>query len=269
LVNVSTTVHNGANYPKQAGLFDRVLVDAPCSCEGTTRKGGTETRMVDPTFALKKSGLQRALLRRAVQLCKPGGRIVYATCTYAPEENEAVVDAILTEFGSETVRLLPVAVVEFQSAPGLTGCDDRTFDPSLRLALRAWPHQNDTGGFFVAVPQKSGPQQPANKETAALFSPSPAMPTGGPARMTAQVLNRFGIPLPGDGDFVLFRPGRRGICLVNAGHRPPELPKPDSAGMLFIKSRHRYPKLSTAATMLLGQQATRNVINLGEPQFWA
>lgn len=149
----AVTAYDAGNLPRDFGPFDRVLADVPCSCEGTARKnpevlgrGGWEKR---PTR------VQRAILKKAVQLCRPGGRIVYSTCTYAPEENEAIVDEALSE--NAGLRLLPARVDGLLGSPGLTEWQGRSFTPDMERALRVWPHHNDTGGFFVAVLEKPGP----------------------------------------------------------------------------------------------------------------
>ncbi|MGD8498070.1 MAG: RsmB/NOP family class I SAM-dependent RNA methyltransferase, partial [Chromatiales bacterium] len=92
LINISVTAHDGTAYPNAAGRFDRVLVDAPCSGEGTLRKRSTRHTPSGPEISRRFAERQAALLKRAVALCRPGGRIVYSTCTFAPEENERVVD---------------------------------------------------------------------------------------------------------------------------------------------------------------------------------
>jgi 16S rRNA C967 or C1407 C5-methylase (RsmB/RsmF family) len=104
----------------------------------------------DPT------GAQRAILRQAVRRCRPGGRIVYSTCTYAPEENEAIIDAVLRDVGPDTLHVGPARIDGVTGSPGLTEWKGQSFHPSLANALRIWPHQNDTGGFFVAVLEKAG-----------------------------------------------------------------------------------------------------------------
>lgn len=152
VLNVTTTTYDAANYPPESGLFDRILADVPCSCEGTSRKHPSIVEETEAPGTL--SGMQTAILRKAVQLCRPGGRIVYATCTYAPEENETVVDTILREAGTETLRVLPARLDGFDHAPGLVEWQGRTFHPSLRKTMRVWPHLNDSGGFFVAVLEK-------------------------------------------------------------------------------------------------------------------
>ncbi|MEM6796008.1 MAG: RsmB/NOP family class I SAM-dependent RNA methyltransferase [Acidobacteriota bacterium] len=147
LTNVAVSRWDGSSLPQQVGLFDRVLADVPCSCEGTTRKN-TEILWRAPMHA-NLPGSQTALLRKAVQKCRPGGRVVYSTCTYAPEENEAVVDAVLRE--SPGLRVLPAGVPGLRSAPGVTSWEGQDFLPELAGTLRLWPHHNDTGGFFIAV----------------------------------------------------------------------------------------------------------------------
>ncbi|ESP88753.1 RsmB/NOP family class I SAM-dependent RNA methyltransferase [Candidatus Halobonum tyrrellensis] len=140
---------NARNYSlKHLGFdaFDRVLVDAPCSCEGTVRKNpdALETWTLDHVHEI--AGVQKGLLRRAVQATRPGGTVVYSTCTFAPEENEAVLDHVLRE---EDCRVEPWDP-PLDARPGVTGWDGETYDPDVERASRVYPHLNDTGGFFVA-----------------------------------------------------------------------------------------------------------------------
>jgi NOL1/NOP2/sun family putative RNA methylase len=127
--------------------FDATLVDVPCSCEGTIRKNPDALDDWSEEYLNEIARTQRSLLRRAVRITKQGGRVVYATCTFAPEENEAVVDTILTE---ESCTLTSVDV-PVSSTQGLTAWRDQEFDSSLHRAHRIYPHLNDTGGFFIAV----------------------------------------------------------------------------------------------------------------------
>ncbi len=126
--------------------FDRVMVDAPCTCEGTTRKSGA----AEPATGYRASiiQVQTALLRRAIQLTRPGGTIVYATCTYAPEENEAVLDAAPRE-GEVVVEPFRVPA-GLDLGPGVPAWAGQTYREDVAHAVRFWPHLNDTGGFFVA-----------------------------------------------------------------------------------------------------------------------
>jgi NOL1/NOP2/sun family putative RNA methylase len=127
---------------------DRVLVDAPCSCEGTLRKSPHIVDGWDPDGYRGLQPVQIDLLSRAVELTRPGGVVVYATCTFAPEENEAVVDAVLR---SHACSVDPITLpAGFEGSPGLDQYDAMRFDESLRETVRIYPHQNDTGGFYLA-----------------------------------------------------------------------------------------------------------------------
>ncbi len=153
--NLAVTNQDARNFslkPFEFDAFDRALVDAPCSCEGTCRKNpdALDNWTLDHVHSV--AGIQKGILRRAVQATRPGGTVVYSTCTFAPEENEAVLDHVL---GEEDCRL-----VEFdaplETAPGVTEWDGEEFDPSVEKAHRVYPHQNDTGGFFCAKLEVGG-----------------------------------------------------------------------------------------------------------------
>jgi len=128
--------------------YDHALVDAPCSCEGTVRKNPDtlEEWTIDHVKGI--AGAQKGILRRAIQATREGGTVVYSTCTFAPEENEAVLDYALEE---ESCRLVDVdAEFPLASAPGVTEWEDETYDSSVERARRVYPHHSDTGGFFCA-----------------------------------------------------------------------------------------------------------------------
>ncbi len=127
--------------------FDGVLVDAPCSCEGTVRDRPDVLDDWSLEWVRSLHGLQRDVLSRAVTATAPGGRVVYATCTFAPEENEAVLDAVLNRHDCTMAAIdLPV-----ETAPGVTAWAGETYDPSVAKAHRVYPHLSDTGGFFIAA----------------------------------------------------------------------------------------------------------------------
>ncbi len=265
LVNVTTVSADGANYPKAAGLFDKVLVDVPCSCEGTSRKDPAVLGRARTGFLGKRGGLQVALLQKAVQRCKPGGRIVYATCTYAPEENERVVDAVLTHYGLHTVQLRPVNLPNLKTAPGLTTWGDQSFQPSLAHTMRIWPHHNDTGGFYVAVIEKlAQADPPALSDNFIETDRTPDQIV--PPEIMTMLADDFGLTAQIFDSYHLTRQSRKKIYITAKTHQPPQIPAPDAQGMIFINTGTRYPKLSTAAAQLLGPHATRNFINVTRSQ---
>ncbi len=138
------TAYSGQNVPKRV-RFHRVLVDVPCSGEGTWRGPEARPRRARPDFRAYLERQQRALLLRAYELLEPGGELVYSTCTYAPEENEGVVGPFVEQTGA---RVLPVPV-DVPGEPGLTAWQGRTFPQALSLARRLYPHRFDSEGFFV------------------------------------------------------------------------------------------------------------------------
>ncbi len=133
--------------------FDQVLLDAPCSGESLRTAERRKTRFVSATERLQLQRRQIKLLLSAFHAVKAGGQIVYATCTLAPEEDEAVIDALLKRYPGlvaiESVdRLLPIP------APGLTRSGEHEFQAEIGKAVRLWPQLYDTSGFFAALIRK-------------------------------------------------------------------------------------------------------------------
>lgn len=155
--NVAILQADAGNLPKRLGTFDRLIVDVPCSCLGTSRKN-PEIYHLGFQPGSRQRG-QITILRKAVQRCRVGGRLVYSTCTYAPEENEAVVHQVLDECDG-AVRLLPARRPGVHGVPGTTQWRGQTFDPSLAQTLRVYPHHHDSGGFFVALMEKTADLKP-------------------------------------------------------------------------------------------------------------
>ncbi|XP_042892490.1 tRNA (cytosine(34)-C(5))-methyltransferase-like isoform X2 [Penaeus japonicus] len=170
--------------------YDRILCDVPCSGDGTLRKNFDVWAKWNPANGANLHGLQLRIARRGLEMLEVGGRMVYSTCSLNPLENEAVIQRLLIE-GSGSIRLLDVT----EQLPGLKfipGLEEWTlmnremeviktvadiplkntnlfnkhlFPPApedreklnLRRCIRIMPHQQDTGGFFVAVLEKVKP----------------------------------------------------------------------------------------------------------------
>lgn len=125
--------------------FDRVLLDAPCTGEGIISKDRTRKTSRHPSSIEKSSRLQLEMLLEASKVVKPGGLIIYSTCSFAPEENEVVVDELL-EISGDSIAVEPVR----RGLPGLTHFGDRRFHSSLSHTARFYPHLHNTVGFFIA-----------------------------------------------------------------------------------------------------------------------
>lgn len=262
LLNVSMTGCDGAAYPAQPRLFDKVLVDAPCTAEGTVRKLAAP-RVVADDYRQWIAGIQGALLRRAIRLTRPGGRIVYATCTFAPEENELVVDAALRAC-PDAVHVVPAALAGLATAPGITAWQGQTLHASLAHAVRVWPHLSDTGGFFCAVLERTDARLP---EEAAAHAEDPGVPALAHP-MVAAVRERHGIAEDVLADLRTLRRGKH-LALVAADHAPPAGVEVRALGLPAIPVKPRQPRLSTAGALALGSAATRDVVSLDEAQMRA
>lgn len=166
--NILVIAADGRELPEAAN-FDRVLVDAPCSAEGNYRRQGGDLPSRTGSFQEYVTSLQEALLRRAIGLTRPGGTIVYSTCTFAPEENEGVVARVLAD---APVQLEPIDL-PVPHAPGLTSWQGRQFAPEMERTWRVYPHHLDSGGLFMARFRKDedDPGGPAPSEG---WSPVPA-----------------------------------------------------------------------------------------------
>ncbi|UCF71376.1 MAG: NOL1/NOP2/sun family putative RNA methylase [candidate division WOR-3 bacterium] len=139
--------------------FDRVLVDAPCSAEGTIRKSKAVLSHWGVRNIERMSRIQIGLAVSGFRSLRPGGVMVYSTCTIAPEENEMVISYLLRKFPDAEV--LPVRVARLKMRPGVTQWQDVAFDPRVGQCARILPQDNDTAPFFVAkiAKRKScGPQ---------------------------------------------------------------------------------------------------------------
>jgi 16S rRNA (cytosine967-C5)-methyltransferase len=130
-----------------AGKVDRVLIDAPCSGLGTLRRNPDLKWRQSPGSIQELQLKQAAILESAARLLKPGGRLVYATCSLLRAENEDIVEAFGRTHG-EHFALLPAAdVLEQVQVPRAAELDQHGH-------LRLWPHRHATDGFFAAVWQR-------------------------------------------------------------------------------------------------------------------
>lgn len=143
--NVAVSEFYGQDFPT-AVPFDRVLVDAPCSAEGTLRKETSLRNGAAPAAIRRLARLQRMLIVRAFDRLRLGGILVYSTCTFAPEENEAVVSHLLRQRGARVVPFEP----PFSHAPGTNTWEGATYEPGVVRCVRIYPHHLDSGGGFVA-----------------------------------------------------------------------------------------------------------------------
>ncbi len=128
-------------------IFDRVLVDAPCSGEGMFRKSEAAVAQWSEKLVQGCALRQRNLLDAAAALVRPGGHLVYSTCTFAPEEDEAIIARFLD--GHPDFALEPIHLTG--AAPGRPAWTEDGGRPELVGAARFWPHLVRGEGHFVAL----------------------------------------------------------------------------------------------------------------------
>ena len=135
---------NDLRIKRLAGKADRVLVDAPCSGLGTLRRNPDLKWRQTPEGVAELARKQHDILKGAARLVKPGGRLVYATCSILPEENEAIVAGFLAAHAD--YKLVPAQ--DILARQGIAReCGD---------TLRLMPHTHGTDGFFAAVLERAG-----------------------------------------------------------------------------------------------------------------
>ena len=227
-----TNEHPARLAEKYAAYFDRVLIDAPCSGEGMFRKEEAAVTDWSQETVEMCARRQAEILHSGAALLKPGGRLVYSTCTFAPEENEQTVEQFL--------QTHPEFVLEETHAPWFT--------PAGKGMFRLWPHKLLGEGHFAAVLGKTGGEEDAV---------SPARGEKLPKEWK-EFAKDLGIDLP-HGTPVFFgqslylapegMPDLRGIKVLRPGLELGELKKdrfePAHALALWLKSAARTRNLSS------------------------
>ncbi|MGN0335006.1 MAG: RsmF rRNA methyltransferase first C-terminal domain-containing protein [Lachnospiraceae bacterium] len=143
---------------KFSGFFDKILIDAPCSGEGMFRKNPGMMKDWETYGPKYYSELQRSIVPHALRMLKPGGMLLYSTCTFSPEENEGTVRFML-----DLDPDLEVADIENRYegfAPGRPDLIENGTE-DLKKCVRIWPHKMNGEGHFIALLRKktvSGPK---------------------------------------------------------------------------------------------------------------
>ena len=140
--------------------FDKILIDAPCSGEGMFRKSPAMIKNWEEFGVEYYSKIQKEIIIQAAKMLKPGGMILYSTCTFSPEEDEGTIAYLLEEFPEfKVVNCIPDEVTQTRLGISYEGFD--TGKPQwvngpheLKNCIRLWPHKIDGEGHFMALLQK-------------------------------------------------------------------------------------------------------------------
>ncbi len=130
-------------------LFDKILLDAPCSGNFANDENWLEERNVDDLKQISKT--QKQLLESAFNVLKPGGVMVYSTCSLEPEENELVIDWLLESHKNVSLEKINLEIGD----PGLTNAFGKELNKEISKCRRLWPHKTGIQGFFLARIRKS------------------------------------------------------------------------------------------------------------------
>jgi len=149
VTNISFHLMDARRFRPRNSLFDKILVDAPCSSEGRFQSSNPKTLAYwSPRKIKEMMRKQRGLLLAASRLLKPGGTLVYSTCTFAPEENEGAVHWLLKKTKG-TLRTESIDIPEVASYPVVTQWNKKEFNVEITKCLRVLPNEH-MEGFFIA-----------------------------------------------------------------------------------------------------------------------
>lgn len=130
-------------------FFDKVLLDAPCSAEGSTRKEQDFFRKLwNLSFIRRAQNVQRDLITAGIHALKPGGVLVYSTCTMTPEENEEILQHALKTFGGK-IEVEEVRLEGLKAYPGVKTFEGREYPDEVKRVVRIWPFLNDSEAFVL------------------------------------------------------------------------------------------------------------------------
>ncbi len=250
------------------GRFDRVLIDAPCTAQGTLRKDSTALEYCSADNIGKMSRLQVELLEAAIHATKVGGRIVYSTCTLTPEENESVIETIMNKFGDQVTMLDPMPDILKQAKADSLLVQKNIGIKKTFPAYRLWPQTYDTEGFFCAVLQKNAPTRDADRmEMRDRFERE--VRRIDQKKWRENLKDWYGTDFMRDQE-TLFE-SKKQMFLTTQGIAKFPLPMSDFAlGLPFGKpTTHGLVRLSHETAILRGHMATAQVIDITEEQFAA
>lgn len=133
---------------KIEGSFNKILLDAPCSSQGIVNKKEKLFRNWSEKKVRALPKKQKKLIEHAFELLENKGTLIYSTCTFEPDENEAVVDFLLSKH--ENAKIENIEIKNLKHEKGFLEWNGKKFFKEMEKCLRIYPQHNNTGGFFVA-----------------------------------------------------------------------------------------------------------------------
>jgi NOL1/NOP2/sun family putative RNA methylase len=130
--------------------FDKILLDLPCSGEGTIKSSPETFEMWNIKMIEKLARMQRKIASSSIELLKENGEMIYSTCTHSPEENEANINFLKERFN---LKIKPIRL-ELKCRKGIESWKDEKFSSEINNCCRIYPQDNQTEGFFLAKLRK-------------------------------------------------------------------------------------------------------------------
>lgn len=265
IVNTAVVRTPGESFGNQYfESFDKILLDPACSGLGTLHKSPEVLSWWTPNHVERLAAGQRKLIASALKALKPGGILVYSTCTLTPQENEEVIDFALREF---PVELEPISLPGLKTRAGLTEFEGRRYHPRMERTVRLYPFENQTEGFFLARLRKTDslPPHQQKREYRPLHLNYVNHTTSPVKKYLDYLTLHFGIPSRVFAQFRYFM--EKTIVAVT-----PELAefpfrtRPMKTGLTIGRPMRQAAKLTTEGVQLLGDFAHQNVLELPDVQ---
>ena len=141
---------DAVNLSKMNLKADKILLDAPCTGEGLIRQDSSRKRSKTMKDIDKLSAIQRKLLKTGLNSLNPGGKLLYSTCSIAPEENELVIDDVLKDNSDFAIVKIPINY----GIDGMVEVYNKTLREDIKFSQRLYPHLHNTIGFFISLIEK-------------------------------------------------------------------------------------------------------------------
>jgi 16S rRNA C967 or C1407 C5-methylase (RsmB/RsmF family) len=245
------------------GTVDAILLDAPCSGEGTFRMPSPKFEPRGEDQLSFNPPQQRRLLQRALDLLRPGGRLLYSTCAFAPEENEAVLAHVLDQ--RDDTQLVPLPSY-FPGIPGVELFNGAHFGARMQLTRRVFPHHGGSWGFFVALLIKSQDSTQNAKLREIRETALPTHDASAAAIVRSVFHDDFGVPLETLDQFDVIPRGRdlwlRHRLPAGVDDLPLDRLRVVAPGLRAVHVTRTGPRATTISLRRFGPEITRNVVEL-------
>ena len=240
--------------------FDKILLDPACSGLGTLHKTPEVLSWWTKNHCVRLAAGQKNLISSAIKALKPGGTMVYSTCTLSPEENEEVIHHALDKF---PVEVQPIDLPQLKTRPALLKFDGKIYHPEIEKCHRLYPFENETEGFFIAKLRKSDslPKSPAKKDGIVYQLPTISHKTSPVKKYLDYFAEHFSIPREEFSNFEYqiskeITITSRELAQFNFKS------KPLKSGLTIAHVLTQIGKLTTEGIHLFGKLIKKNQINL-------